>query len=84
MQPQQLSYADASRYIRNRPGKAEAMGRDGWVLPSVHSAICTLDFLEKVRNKVVYCPKEEDVVAFKKCYSRPTRAVLLKYLEEAF
>ena len=49
MQPLNLSYAEASRYIRNRPGKIEAMGRDGWVLPSKTSPICTMDFLDKVR-----------------------------------
>ena len=56
------------------------MSRSGWVLPSVHSPLCTLEFMHSVRQKEIYCPKREDVAAIKVCYSPPPKTTLITKL----
>ena len=77
-----ISYDEANKYIRNKPGFVEALGRDGYIMPSIHSALCTLDFLNAVRKKLVYCPRRDEIPVVKKCYSRPPKAMLLEVFIE--
>ena len=81
--PAVITYEEASRYIRNKPGLVEALGRDGWLLPSIHSQLCSLEFLDLVRRKVVYCPRRSELTAVKKCFSHPPKSVLLTMFIEA-
>ena len=73
-----ISYNDASKYIRNKRLLHEAMGRDGWELPAYGSPICTLEFLDCVRRKIVWCLRREELNCVRKCYSKPTKKVLLQ------
>ena len=58
---QVLSYSDISKFVRSHKQLHEAMSRDGWRLPAVSSALCTLEFLDKVRDGIVYCPRHKDI-----------------------
>ena len=63
-----ISYEEASKYIRNKPHLHEAVARDGWELPTLSSSICSMEFLQNVRNGSVYCPRREDLNVKKKCF----------------
>ena len=77
-----VSYAVASKYIRQKPQYYEAMGRQGWYMPSLHSALCTLSFMQNVRNGTIYCPKSSDASKSKKCFSIPPKVILMKKLHD--
>ena len=81
--PALLTYEEASKYIRNKPSMVEALSRDGWLLPSIGSPVCSLDFLDLVRRKVVYCPRRSELTTVKKCFSHPPKAVLYTMFIEA-
>ena len=49
-----------SKFVRKREHLHNAMSRDGWVLPSMHSAIATTEWLLKVRNREIFCLKVAD------------------------
>jgi len=59
------------------------MSRDGWELPTLSAPIATLDFLQNVRKKVVYCPRTTDIPATKRCFSKPTKSHLLEQFNSA-
>ena len=60
------------------------MSKNGWRLPSVNSAICTLEFMDQVREGIIYAPKHTDVNNALQCYSIPTKEYLYDRLIEAF
>ena len=70
-------------YVRNKPKLYEAMGRSGWELPSIHASVCTIHFLFEVRKGVFYCPKTAEIGALQKCFSPPTKEILLEKLQNA-
>ena len=59
------------------------MMRDGWHLPSKHSAVCTSDWMLAVRNLQVFCPSKKENFTIKKSFAPPPREVLMKKLEQA-
>ena len=81
---QVLSYSDVSKFVRSHKQLHAAMSRDGWRLPSVSSALCTLEFLDNVREGIVYCPHHRDLNSSLQCYSIPTKDILFKKLIAAF
>lgn len=84
MQPvAQISYTQASMVVRNKAKLHEGMERSQYVLPSCNSALCSMQWIEGVREGVFYCPKTEDVRADLRCYSNPPKADLLKMLNES-
>ena len=58
---QNVSYGEISRFVRNHKQMHQAMSKNGWRLPSFNSAICTLEFMDQVREGIIYAPKHSDV-----------------------
>ena len=77
-----VSFEEMSKYIRCREHLHESMLRENYVLPTVSSACVTLDWLTKVRSKVIYCPMRNTDTNFKQCYSPPPRKILQEKLVE--
>ena len=72
-----------SRYVRKREHLHEAMTRDGWKLPSKHAAICTTEWLLKVRNLEIFCIRTADIGGgTQTCFSPPPRSLLQEKLEQ--
>ena len=69
-----------SMYVRNKPKFYEAMGRHGYELPSMNSALCSLEWLQGVREDIFFCPYRWDSEIRRTCYSLPPKSVLLKKL----
>ena len=79
-----MSYGDVSKVVRSHKQMHAAMARSGWRLPSVASAVCTLEFLDRVRDGVIYAPHHVDINSALQCYSLPTKDVLFAKLIAAF
>ena len=72
-----------SKFCRKREHLHNALQRDGWILPSVNAAICTTEWLMKVRGGEIFCIHNKEQFVSKKCWTPPPREVLQKKLEEA-
>ena len=71
---QTISYAEMSRYCRKREHLHNALSRDGWILPSKHAAICTTDWMLKVREGNIFCINTNlEDFKIKVCFSPPPR-----------
>ena len=57
------------------------MQRNHFVMPSLHSALCSLEWMHGVQEGVFYCLKTDDINANKRCFSRPTKKILLEKLD---
>ena len=42
-------------YVRNKPKFYEAMGRSGFEMPSINSALCSLEWMHGVRADIFFC-----------------------------
>lgn len=76
-----VSYADISKYVRNADHYYDAMQRSGWLMPSRHCALNTMDFMNQVREKTLYCPKTEFLKSAPRCYSIPPIEHLMVIME---
>ena len=47
-------------------------------MPSLHSSLCTIEFMNAVRNGEIYCPKSNQSLVAPKCFSPPPIAVLME------
>ena len=72
-----------SKVVRSREHLHQAMSRDNWLLPSAKASITSLDFLEKVRTGLIYCPRVDTERSLRKCFAPPPRKVLHEKLEDA-
>ena len=79
---QRIRAADAAMVIRSRKHFAEAMAKTGYYLPSLHSAMCTLQWMYGVRFKTYYCPLKRHRDLTKECWHPPTKDILLRKLKE--
>ena len=68
-----ISREQASRCVVDRSSYYDALVRKGWLLPAKKQAICTKDFLEKVRNKEVWCPHRDQGVVTPKVVTPPPK-----------
>ena len=68
--------------IRNSKQFYLAMCRNGYDMPSEHSALCTMKFMEGVRSGKYFCPETKGISCLPKCYSFPPKSVLLAKLED--
>ena len=65
--------------VRSKEQYYEAMERNDFLLPSIHSSIVTMTFLQDVRAGVVFCPKAGKHPMPKKVVSKPTIDHLASY-----
>ena len=82
MQPPKLSYSEACQFVRNKPQYHETMGRNGWLLPKRNSRLCTLEFMQLIRDGKIYCPKLKDENKTAVCFTPPPKEILMDKLEK--
>ena len=71
----------AMKFIRNKKTTYDAMKRDGYWMPAMQSAICTNQWMDKVRfDANVWCPKHPNVTV-RNCTDPPNKTVLIEILE---
>jgi hypothetical protein len=63
------------RVIGSREDLWEACFRNGYVLPKITSSICTEDYLTRVMEGKVYCPKDSELKTMN-CYAAPWKSYL--------
>ena len=78
-----IKASDACFFIRSRKHFAEAMQKAGWCIPSIHSAMCTLEWMYGVRFGTYYCPRTSHRNLSKLCHHPPTKEILLRKLNDA-
>ena len=77
-----ITYDEMSKFVRRREHLHEALGRDGWKLPSKHAAICTTEWMLRVRNQEIFCVRSADVQnGSPVCFTPPPRKMLQEKLE---
>ena len=47
--------------MHDRVTMQRAMQRKGWLMPKLNSPLCTLKFMDGVREGRIYCPKVGDL-----------------------
>lgn len=70
------------KFIQSRADLLEAAHRNGYVLPKLTSSICSEDYLMKVINGEVHCPKDSEV-RLKNCFAPPGKDLLMKKVLKA-
>ena len=68
--------------MRTRRHMYQSMLRNQFYLPSFKSSLCSLKYMESVRNGTVYCPKYHEIRVLA-CAAPPTKDVLLGELNSA-
>ena len=76
-----ISASDAALFIRNREGFYESLEYFGYHLPSLHSSLCTLEWMWYVKAGTYYCPKENALNHEKKCFRPPPIEDMIAKLE---
>ena len=56
-----ISRQQAELFVNSRETMLSAMLRKGWVMPKLGQPLCTMKFMEAVREGSVWCPKREDI-----------------------
>ena len=56
----EITKTEAKCYTPSKKDYYIAMIRNGWKLPSEKSAVITLEYMNAVRNKAVWCPTFEE------------------------
>ena len=79
-----IKASSAAFFIRNRKHFHEAMEKSGFCLPSMHSAMCTLEWMYGVRFGTYYCPQIKDRNFSKTCHHPPPKNILIEKLEAKF
>ena len=67
-----MQLSQCNQLIASARDYHEALVRNGYRVPALNSAICTLQFLQEVREKKVYTPLYSDLV-IRPCPSPPTK-----------
>ena len=68
-----LTREQVANVVRDRESFYSAMLRNGWVLPAYGNSICTLDFMERVRSREVYCPRVDHIKQLPVCLTPPPK-----------
>ena len=82
MQPTTIKASEAAFFIRSRKHFNHALSNAGYLLPSLHSAMCTLQWMFGIRQGTNYCPKKSDRNLTKECHFPPTKEILIGKLNE--
>ena len=75
-----ISYAEASKCVRNKGNYYSTMQKNEYHMPSKHSSICSLSFMRAARKGIVYIPKRFEVQFHLQCFNPPPRQILLQKL----
>ena len=75
-----LPSSAVDKMIRTKTDFYKALKAKGWLLPKISSSIVTMEFLQEVRSKTIYCPMLEDV-RFKPCLNPPSIEVLCEMIQ---
>ena len=75
-----LPSSAVDKMIRTKTDFYKALKAKGWLLPKISSSIVTMEFLQEVRSKTIYCPMLEDG-RFKPCLNPPSIEVLCEMIQ---
>ena len=59
--PQQLRLAQGQALIRDKRDLWEGMVRNRYHLPALRSPLCTVAFMQEVRQGTVWCPRKDSI-----------------------
>ena len=80
MNPNSQITADQARSLINCKGSfGEALHRNGIFAPSSKSGIMTIEFMQGVKNRSIFCPRYDDV-RLRPCPTPPARKVVQDFL----
>lgn len=79
-QPKMIAASEVAFRIRDRKTFYLSMKRK-YALPSVHSALATLEWMWGLRFGIYYCPLRSDQNYAKQCFYPPPKADLIEKLE---
>ena len=65
---QTIAASDAAFFCRTKDQFYTLLKKQSYKMPSVHSNLCTLEWMYAVRAGHCYCPKDTDINRAKKCY----------------
>ena len=72
-----ISEEHANRYIRTGDHLYAGLVRNKYKMPKKSSALCTIAFMQEVRDGTIYCPRWDVITALPKCFSLPPRNFIL-------
>ena len=78
-----LSREEVAAVVRDRRTFYDAMLRHGYLLPDEKQSLCSLEFMEKVRAGVIFCPRVENVKCPPVCRTPPPKAILVDKIDIA-
>ncbi len=76
-----MSLEEAKMLVDNKKTLYEAMQRNGWILPSIKSNCCTVEWMLGVREKEFWCPHVDNYV-MRICARPPKKTQLLQILSD--
>ena len=81
VEPQSVLFAEAQNVLYNKKVYFALMLRNGFHMPKITSSICSLEWMDKVREGSLWIPKDEDVW-IKNCAAAPTKINVLLEIEK--
>jgi hypothetical protein len=74
---QKVNKAHVQELVPDRKALHHAMQRNGWYLPPMKAGLCSVEYMMKVKEGKVFCPKYSEV-RLAPCPVMPTKAEFLK------
>lgn len=71
-----IDYTEAVKKVSSKKKYREAMIRNGWFMPALKSGLCTVQYMEAVRIKEIWCLKYENA-RMAPCPERPKKMYLV-------
>ena len=78
-----ISRINLAGAVRNKKELYKACLRNGYVMPSMKSSLCTIDFMFLVKAEKIYCPTNETLKGRKACPDSPDLKTLLTFITAA-
>ena len=77
--PEKLPVEIVALSVAMKKNYYDACLRNGFFMPHINCSLCTMDYMQKIKDKVYWTPKVE-VLKFRNCPRPPTKEVILNYL----
>ena len=78
-----ISKINLSASVRNKKELYKACLRNGFIMPSMKSSLCTIDFMFEVKAETMYCPTISDLKGRKACPDPPDIKTLMIFISAA-
>ena len=79
----EILFDEAATVLYSKGVYYRLMQLNGFYMPQITSSICTLEWMDKIRNEEIWIPKDEEL-RIKNCPSPPEKLSILREIEKLY